>query len=223
MSTRRMTRFTLRAWLGEGEIATTRRLTWEMLSSYRVSRWVTRMHGIHLDNSSRPAWDLYFVHTNHFLAIELWSPSSSSLWFQLGRYQEWIHPSGSRARSWMHGISRQDSETRPGNVVSQFLQYYAVLFVGRARVMDNDTKGVVVVLQGRVNVSQAILVHSSVAESSVNSELPLSCVKVSKTNLMIFFIMIYLYLLINYIFLLEGIIRFFLSGLILNFIDNWII
>lgn len=86
--------------------------------------------------------------------------------------------------------------------------------------MDNDTKGMVVVLQGRVNVSQAILVHSSVAESSVNSELPLSCVKVSKTNLMISFIMIYLYLLINFIFLLEGIIRFFLSGLILNFIDN---
>lgn len=65
------------------------------------------------------------------------------------------------------------------------------------------------VLQGRVNVSQAILVQSSVTESSVNSELPLSCVKVSKINLYFSRLIVFSYWK-----------ELFISGLILFFLLN---
>lgn len=72
-----------------------------------------------------------------------------------------------------------------------FSKFCSSMFKGECIKLDNDTKGMV--LQGRVNVSQAILVQSSVTESSVNSELPLSCVKVSKINLYFFRLIVFSY------------------------------
>lgn len=69
VSTRRMTRFTLGAWLG-GEIATTRRLTWEILSSYRIT--MTHAYARNAkDNSSRLRFIFrVFLDRSHFFLYD---------------------------------------------------------------------------------------------------------------------------------------------------------
>lgn len=130
-----------------------------------VSRWLT--HG--MPKIIHPAWDLYFVYSSSSTALISFfmipAPTlprmDSPFWFE-------------DTNAWNFSTGFWNS-SRWGGVIC-------------AKVGVNwITKGMIVVLQGRANISQAIVVQSCVlAESSINSELPLSCVKVSNLIFMIF-------------------------------------
>ena len=131
VSTRRMTRFTLWAWLG-GEIAATRRFTWEILSSVGLpyhgdSRVCTEC----LDNLSRAIY--FIICQKRFLVIEL---ISFLFWFQLRCLKERIYPSGSWIRPGVLGISRQGSHSLAGKAINLVVlcNFYSCIYLWRDEV-----------------------------------------------------------------------------------------
>lgn len=127
-----------------------------------VSPWLTRMHG--MPKIIHPAWDLYFVYSSTALIFFFMIPAptlprmDSPFWFE-------------DTNAWNFSTGFWNS-SRWGGVI--------IIFICAKVGVNWITKGMIVVLQGRANISQAIVVQSCVlAESSINSELPLSCVKVS--------------------------------------------
>ena len=138
VSTRRMARFTLRAWLGRGEIAATRRFTWEILSSVGLPchRWLTRTRTECLDNLSRTPMNLF-----HLYSSESRKLIPSLLWFQLRHREERIHPAGPRTRPGMPGISRQGSQSGAGKAISFLFCARCLLFFSLSACMKISSRG----------------------------------------------------------------------------------
>ena len=127
VSTRRMARFTLRAWLGEEKSrrhAASRGRSCQALD-YRItddSR--VRVRNVPTNLLYLPIYIPELYSSIPRVVRGNWFPFL--LWFQLRRREERIHPSGPRTRLRMPGISRQGSQSRAGKI--NFFFYAGVSF-----------------------------------------------------------------------------------------------